>query len=170
MDTFGHRWASVVPIVALLIGSLLVGAAGSWSSGGALVGPKTPASEVLVLTGDVDVRSRQLAAIVVEAARRHQLPLRRLELEIRYVDRVGSDTPLDGRTDGRTIVVGRNVALPDRTLVHEFAHVLVGLEDAHGDLWRRVYLSAIEDAFDRRMRDSEQRRIEWVYDRSYLDR
>jgi hypothetical protein len=170
MDTLGRRLAPVALVAALAIGSHLVGTAWSWSPDPTLVGGQTPASEVLILTGDVDVRSRQLAAIVVEAARRHQLPLRRLELEIRYVDRVGSDTPLDGRTDGRTIVVGRNVALPDRTLVHEFAHVLVGLEDAHGDLWRRVYLSAVEDAFDRRMRDSEQRRIEWVYDRSYLDR
>jgi hypothetical protein len=170
MDTFGPRLASVALVAALVVGSQLAGAAWSWSADDRPVGAETPASEVLVLTGDVDVRTRQLAAIVVEAARRHDLPLGRLEVDVREVDRVGAGTPLDGRTDGRSIVVGRNVALPDRALVHEFAHVVVGLEDAHGDLWRRVYLTAIEAAFDREMRASEQRRIEWVYDRTYLDR
>jgi hypothetical protein len=170
MGTLGRRLAPVALVAVLAIGSPLVGAAWSWSPDPTLVGAETPASEVLLLTGEVDLRTRQLAAIVVEAARRHELPVRRNEVEIRYVDRVGSDTPLDGRTDGRLIVVGRNVALPERTLVHEFAHVVVGLQDAHGDLWRRVYLTAIEDAFGQRMLDSERRRIAWVYDRSYLER
>jgi hypothetical protein len=169
MDTLGHRVASVTSLVALLIGSLLAGAAWSSSSDRTLADPRTPASEVLVLTGDADARAHQLAAMVVDAARRHGLPVRRLELEIRSVDRVEHDTLLGGRTDGRLIHVGRNVALPDRTLLHEMAHAVVGLEDGHGQLWRRVYLTAIEDAFDLRMVASERRRIEWVYDRSYLD-
>jgi hypothetical protein len=169
MDTCGRRVASVAVITALLVGAQLAGAAWSWSSDRTIVDPQTPASEVLVLTGDVDARTRQLAAMVVEAARRHGLPVGRLELEIRSVDRVEHGTLLAGRTDGRLIHVGRNVALPDRTLLHEFAHAVVGLEDGHGQLWRRVYLTAVEDAFDRRMVASERRRIEWVYDRSYLD-
>lgn len=169
MDTSGHRLASVAVIATVLIGSHLAGAAWSWSPDRALVDPHTPASEALVLTGDVDARTRELAGSVVEAARRHGLPVRPLELEIRSVERVDPGSLLGGRTDGRLIHVGRNVALPDRTLLHEFAHAVVGLEDGHGQLWRRVYLTAIEDAFDRRMVASERRRIEWVYDRSYLD-
>jgi hypothetical protein len=165
MNALGSGLASVV-----LIGSLLTAAAASTSAADrAEVDRHLPASDVLVLTGDVDERARELATFVVEAARQHEILVTRREVEIRSVERVEPGTLLGGQTDGRLILVGRNVALPDRTLVHELAHVVVGLgHDHHGQQWRRVYLSAIADAFDERMVASEERRLRWVYDRSYL--
>jgi hypothetical protein len=166
MNALRSTLASVV-----LVGSLLTGAASTSAADRAQVDPRLPASDVLVLTGDVDERARQLATFVVEAARRHDIPVTRREVEIRSVERVRPGTLLGGQTDGRLILVGRNVALPDRTLVHELAHAVVGLgHDHHGQRWRRVYLSAMADAFDERMAARERRRLAWVYDRSYLDR
>jgi hypothetical protein len=76
---------------------------------------------------------------------------------------------LGGRTDGRLILVGRNVALPERTLLHELAHAAVGVESGHGEPWRRVYLAAFRDVFGDRQAERELRRLRWVYDKSYFD-
>lgn len=91
------------------------------------------------------------------------------ELEFRFVDRVEAQGFVGGRTDGRLIVVGRNVALPERTLLHEIAHTVVGIEFGHGEPWRTVYITAFRHEFGERRADRELRRLCWVYDKSYLD-
>jgi hypothetical protein len=122
-----------------------------------------------VLTGDVTPEIRELAALVVDTARRHGVPVVATELEIRFVDRVEPGEFIAGRTDGRLILVGRNVARPDLTLLHEISHAVVGLEHGHGEPWRTVYVSAVGELFGERRAERELRRIRWVYDKSYLD-
>jgi len=128
-----------------------------------------PAPDEIVLSGDADAEAHRLAALVVDAAIRHEVPVERTEFEVRYVDRIEQDTFLAGKTDGHEIIVGRNVAEPDRVLLHELAHAVVGIRHGHGEPWRTVYLTAVCEAFGERRARRELRRIEWVYDRSYLD-
>jgi hypothetical protein len=128
-----------------------------------------PAPDVIVLTGDVDAEAHRLAGVVLDAATRHEVPVERADFEVQYVDRIDEDSFLGGRTDGHVIVIGRNVAEPDRVLLHELAHAVVGVHHGHGEPWRRVYVTAVCDAFGERRARRELRRIEWVYDKSYLD-
>jgi hypothetical protein len=128
-----------------------------------------PAPDVIVLTGDVDAEAHRLAGLVLDAAISHEVPVQRAHLEVQYVDRIDEDAFLGGRTDGQVIVIGRNVAEPDRVLLHELAHAVVGVHHGHGEPWRSVYLTAVRDAFGERRARRELRRIEWVYDKSYLD-
>lgn len=125
--------------------------------------------DVPVLTGDVTPEIRELAAAVVDAARFHEVPVVATELEIRFVDRVEPDAFVGGRTDGEQILVGRNVARPDLTLLHEISHAVVGIEYGHGEPWRSVYVTSVSEVFGDRRAERELRRIEWVYDKSYLD-
>jgi hypothetical protein len=97
------------------------------------------------------------------------LPVVATELEIRFVDRVEPGEFIAGRTDGRRILVGRNVARPDLTLLHEISHAVVGVEHGHGEPWRSVYVYAVSERFGDRRGERELRRIRWVYDKSYLD-
>lgn len=87
----------------------------------------------------------------------------------RFVGRVESDGFIGGRTDGQQILVGRNVARPELTLLHEVAHAVVGVEHGHGEPWRRVYATAVGEVFDDDTAERELRRIRWVYDKSYRD-
>lgn len=128
-----------------------------------------PAPDEIVLTGDVDAEAHRLAALVLDAAVRHDVLVERAEFEVRYVDRIEQDGFLAGETDGHEIVIGRNVAEPDRVLLHELAHAVVGIEHGHGEPWRSVYVTAVCEAFGERRARRELRRIEWVYDKSYLD-
>jgi hypothetical protein len=96
-----------------------------------------------VLTGDVTPEVREQAALVVDIARQHGVPVVATELEIQFVDRVEPGEFIAGRTDGRRILIGRNVARPDLTLIHEISHAVVGLEHGHGEPWRSVYVSNI---------------------------
>jgi hypothetical protein len=122
--------------------------------------------DVLVLTGDVTPEIRELAVVVVDAARFHEVRVVATELEIRFVDRVESDGFVGGRTNGERILVGRNVARPDLTLLHELSHAVVGIEYGHGEPWRSVYVTAVSELFGDRRAERELRRIEWVYDKS----
>jgi hypothetical protein len=128
-----------------------------------------PAPDEIVLTGDVDAEAHRLAGLVLDAAVRHDVPVVRAEFEVQYVDRIEERTLLVGKTDGHVIVIGRNVAEPDRVLLHELAHGVVGIHHGHGEPWRSVYLTAVCEAFGERRARRELRRIEWVYDKSYLD-
>jgi hypothetical protein len=66
--------------------------------------------------------------------------------------------------------LGRNVADPDRVVIHEVTHALVGTCHGHGEPWRTVYLSAIRRKFGQDAAERELARIRWVYDKSYLGR
>ncbi len=123
----------------------------------------------LVLSGDVTAEVRELATVVVDAARHHGVPVVADELEIRFVDRIDPGSFVAGRTDGDRIVVGRNVAEPERTLLHELAHAVVGIEHGHREPWRSVYVTAVGEVFGERRAEREMRRIRWVYDKSYLE-
>jgi hypothetical protein len=127
------------------------------------------APDVIVLTGDVDAEAHRLAALVLDAALEHDVSVERADFEVQYVDRIDEHSFLGGETDGRVIVIGRNVAEPDRVLLHELAHAVVGLHHGHGGPWRSVYVTAVCEAFGERRARRELRRIEWVYDKSYLD-
>lgn len=155
--------------------ALLGAVSAAWLGEGAPapVSATEPAAEygdALALTGEVTPRTRELAAAVVDAARRHGVPLATEEVEITFVDRIDPDAYIAGRTDGRQIVVGCNVAEPERTLLHELAHAVVGIEHGHDGPWRSVYVTAVSEAFGDRSAQRELRRIRWVYDKSYLDR
>lgn len=76
------------------------------------------------------------------------------------------DGMLAGVQVGSTAFVRVDVGWPERTLVHEVAHVLAP-GDGHGSTWRAVYLAGIEGLFGETRRAQEQRRVEWVYDRCY---
>jgi hypothetical protein len=159
------------PLVGLSVAAvLLAGAAAATSL--ATPGPAQGyggAADPLVLYGEVSPETRWLAELVVGAAARHRIPIVATELEIRFVDRIEPDGFLGGRTDGRLILVGRNVARPERTLLHELAHAAVGLQHGHDEPWRRVYLTAFAWAQGERAAERELRRLRWVYDKSYLD-
>ena len=155
--------AATAGITALLITTLTVAALGATSSTGSTDdGP-------LQLSGDVTPEVRRLVSVVVRAADEHDVEIAPSELEFRFVDRVEAQGLVGGRTDGRHILVGRNVALPERTLLHEIAHAVVGVEFGHGEPWRSVYITAFRDEFGDRRAERELRRIRWVYDKSYLD-
>jgi hypothetical protein len=128
-----------------------------------------PAPDTIVLTGDVDAEAHRLAALVLDAALEHDVSVERADFEVQYVDRIDEDSFLGGETDGRVIVIGRNVAEPDRVLLHELAHAVVGIHHGHGEPWRSVYVTAVCEAFGERRARRELRRIEWMYDKSYLD-
>jgi hypothetical protein len=158
-----HLATAAAGITTLLITMLTLTALGAPSS------HRSAGESPLVLTGEVTPEVRRLLAIVVRAAQEHGVETATAELEIRFVDRVEAEGFLGGRTDGRLILVGRNVALPQRTLLHEIAHALVGVEFGHGEPWRSVYITAFQDVFGERKAEHELRRLRWVYDKSYLD-
>jgi hypothetical protein len=134
----------------------------------ATIAEPLPAPEVIVLTGDVDAEAHRLAALVLDAATGHDVPVVRADFEVQYVDRIEKDPYLGGVTDGHVIVIGRNVAEPDLIMLHELSHAVVGVRHGHGEPWRSVYVTAVCDAFGERRARRELRRIEWVYDKSYL--
>jgi hypothetical protein len=128
-----------------------------------------PVPDKIVLRGDVDAEAHRLAALVLDAAIRHDVAIERADFEVQYVDRIEEGTFLGGKTDGQVIVIGRNVAEPDRVLLHELAHAVVGIRHGHDEPWRSVYVTAVCKAFGERRARRELRRVEWVYDKSYLD-
>jgi hypothetical protein len=73
---------------------------------------------------------------------------------------------LGGLRRGHDAWVRTDLAWPERTLVHEVAHVLAD-GDGHGPVWRAVYLGAVEQLFGEHRADRERRRIAWVHDRCY---
>lgn len=155
--------AATAGITALLITTLTVSPLGASSS------PGSAADGPLELSGDVTPEVRRLVTVVVRAADEHGVEVATSELEFRFVDRVEADGLVGGRTDGRRILVGRNVAMSERTLLHEIAHAVVGVEFGHGEPWRSVYITAFRDEFGDHRAERELRRIRWVYDKSYLD-
>ncbi len=162
-----HRLRSASVGLIVLLGTCLTAAA--LASSTRTMSGQQGEMETLVLTGDVTAEVVRLATLVVDAAREHDVPVANSEFEVRFVDRVEADGFVGGRTDGETIVIGSNVAHPERTLLHEFAHAVVGIEHGHDEPWRSVYLSAVREAFGERAAERELRRIEWVYDKSYLE-
>lgn len=159
-----HRPAAATAgITALLITILTMAPLGASPS------HRSTADGPLELSGDVTPEVRRLATVVLHAANEHGVDTRPTELEFRFVDRVEDERLVGGRTDGRLILVGRNVALPERTLLHEITHAVAGVELGHGEPWRSVYITAFRDEFGDRKAERELRRIRWVYDKSYLD-
>ncbi len=78
---------------------------------------------------------------------------------------LGDDRPLlAGLQRGRYAYVRTDLARPERTVIHEVAHVLTD-GDGHGDIWRAVYLGVIEERYGQDRADLEARRIARVYDR-----
>ena len=75
---------------------------------------------------------------------------------------------LAGMQRGETAWVRTDGGWPERTLIHEVAHVVTD-GDGHGEIWRAVYLGAIEELFGEAASAREQRRIARIYDRCYLD-
>jgi hypothetical protein len=148
---------------------------GTCLTAAALASPSRTASgqqgevETLVLTGDLTAEVARLATLVVDVARERDVPIANSELDVQFVDRIEQVGFVGGRTDGRTILIGANVAHTERTLLHEFAHAVVGIEHGHDEPWRSVYLSALRVALGERAAERELRRIEWVYDKSYLE-
>lgn len=79
--------------------------------------------------------------------------------------------------DGRPLLAGQqrdgtafvrvDVAWPERTVIHEAAHVVTD-GDGHGEIWRAVYLGAITDLYGPDAAHREAHRIAWTYDRCYL--
>jgi hypothetical protein len=82
-------------------------------------------------------------------------------------DATGDDRALlGGLQRGRYAWVRTDLAWPERTLVHEVAHVLTD-GDGHGPIWRAVYLGATEQLFGEHRAERERQRIAWVHDRCY---
>jgi hypothetical protein len=159
-----HLLATIPAAVAVVLTTLLTVAAFGASSA-----PRAAAVGPIELTGADGPEVRQLTATVVDAARAQGVPIAANELEVVFVDRVAADGYLGGWTDGRLVLVGRNVALPERTLLHEVAHAVVGVEVGHDEPWRSVYISAFRDVFGGRAAERELRRIRWVYDGEHGD-
>lgn len=159
-----HRFATATAgIIALLVTMLTV------ASPIASFSHQSTEDRPIELSGDVTPDVRRLAAVVIRAAHEQGEKIAPTDLEIRFVDRVEAKSLHGGWTDGRVILVGRNVALPERTLLHEIAHAAVGVEAGHGEPWRSVYISAFRNEFGERRAERELRRLCWVYDKSYLD-
>jgi hypothetical protein len=127
------------------------------------------AADRVVLSGDVDAEAHRLAALVLDAAISQDVPVVRTDFEVRYVDQIEKGAFIAGETDGHVIVLGRNVAEHDLFLLHELAHAVVGIDHGHGEPWRSVYVASVCEALGERRARRELRRIEWVYDKSYLD-
>jgi hypothetical protein len=154
------RTAGIAALLAAIVTLAALDGASSHQPGG---------DDPIALTGDVTPEVRRLVTVVVRAAGEHGVEIAPSQLEFRFVDRVEVEGLVGGRTDGRLILVGRNVALPERTLLHEIAHAAVGVEFDHGEPWRSVYITAFRDEFGDQRAERELRRIRWVYDKSYLD-
>lgn len=75
---------------------------------------------------------------------------------------------LGGLQQGHRAYVRSDVSWPERTIIHEVAHVLTD-GDGHGELWRAVYLGAFEAVYGPVMASAERRRISRVYDHCHLD-
>lgn len=155
--------AATAGVTALLITMLTL------ASPGASFSHQSTGDGPIQLGGDVTPEVRRLASAVVRAAHEHGEKIAPTDLEIRFVDRVEAEGFLGGWTDGRVILVGRNVALPERTLLHEIAHAAVGVDVGHGEPWRTVYITAFRNELGERKAERELRRLRWVYDKSYLD-
>jgi hypothetical protein len=159
-----HRIAAATAgITALLITMLILASPGASSS------HQSTGAGPIELGGDVTPEVRRLASVVVRAAHEHGEKIAPTELEIRFVDRVEAEGFPGGWADGRLILVGRNMALPERTLLHEIAHAAVGVDVGHGEPWRSVYITAFRNEFGERKAERELRRLCWVNDKSYLD-
>ncbi len=74
---------------------------------------------------------------------------------------------LAGLQRGSTAFVRVDLAWPERTVLHEVAHVATE-GDGHGHIWRAVYLGAMAELYGPDAAHREARRIAWVYDRCYL--
>jgi hypothetical protein len=81
---------------------------------------------------------------------------------------LGDERPLlAGQQRGGTAYVRVDVAWPERTVVHEVAHVMTD-GDGHGEIWRAVYLGAMAELYGSDAAHRETRRVAWVHDRCYL--
>lgn len=81
---------------------------------------------------------------------------------------LGDERPLlAGQQHGSTAFVRVDLAWPERTVIHEVAHVVTH-GDGHGETWRAVYLGAIAELYGSDAVHREARRIAWVNDRCYL--
>ena len=75
---------------------------------------------------------------------------------------------LGGLQHGHRAYVRTDVSWPERTVLHEVAHILTD-GDGHAELWRAVYLGAFESVYGPVLASAEQRRISRVYDQCHLD-
>ena len=81
---------------------------------------------------------------------------------------LGDERPLlAGQQHGSTAFVRVDLAWPERTVIHEVAHVVTD-GDGHGQIWRAVYLGAFAELYGPDAAHREARRIAWVHDRCYL--
>jgi hypothetical protein len=81
---------------------------------------------------------------------------------------LGDERPLlAGLQHGGTAFVRVDLAWPERTVIHEVAHVVTD-GDGHGQIWRAVYLGAIAELYGPDAAHREARRIAWIHDRCYL--
>lgn len=81
---------------------------------------------------------------------------------------LGDERPLlAGQQRGGTAFVRTDLAWPERTVIHEVAHVMTD-GDEHGEIWRAVYLGAMTELYGSDAADHEARRTAWVQDRCYL--
>ena len=81
---------------------------------------------------------------------------------------LGEDRPLlGGLQRGGTAFVRVDLAWPERTVIHEVAHVMTD-GDGHGEIWRAVYLGAMTELYGSDAAHREARRTAWVNDRCYL--
>ncbi len=81
---------------------------------------------------------------------------------------LGDDRPLlAGQQRGGTAFVRIDLAWPERTVIHEVAHVMTN-GDGHGETWRAVYLGAMTELYGPDAAHREARRTAWVHDRCYL--
>lgn len=81
---------------------------------------------------------------------------------------LGEERPLlAGQQRGGTAFVRVDLAWPERTVIHEVAHVMTD-GHGHGEIWRAVYLGAMTELYGSDAAHREARRTAWVNDRCYL--
>ena len=173
---------SVVRLIlaAAALGTLLVVSDG-WLLGDRIDGPAvSAATEPLPETGHLQLHLTTDGPSVEEIvevvrAQARQVPGARPDAPVKLVltPDVAAESGderelLAGLQRGDTAWVRSDGGWPEGTVVHEVAHVLTD-GDGHGEMWRAVYLGAIEELFGAARAAREQRRIAWVYDRCYLD-
>jgi hypothetical protein len=113
----------------------------------------------------------ELVAVVREHARRTPGAAPTADVTVILTSGLAEETGDDrallaGLRRGRYAWVRTDLAWPERTLIHEVAHVLTN-GDGHGPTWRAVYLGAIEELFGEHRAERERRRVAWVHDRCY---
>jgi hypothetical protein len=170
----GHITTRGLSAVLLAVGVavLVVTSPSEWTARAAgtdVAGSFAPEVQVRLSTDGPTLA--ELVAVVREHARRTPGADPTADVTVILTSGLAEETGDDrallaGLQHGRYAWVRTNLAWPERTFIHEVAHVLTD-GDGHGPSWRAVYLGATEELFGEHHAERERRRIAWVHDRCY---